>query len=142
MIMGISSLVFVPLLAIAIVHFLWALGFNYPVKDQKTLARTVAGFKDIEKMPPRLMSALVGIGVLSAGIWILAMADPAPNLTLTFGGIILAIIFLGRGLIGFTKKWAEITPEEPFRTFDRKFYSPLSIGIGLGTLILVLWRIF
>ncbi len=140
--MGIAALVFIPLLAIALVHFIWALGFNYPAKDQKSLARTVAGFKGIEKMPPRIMSALVGIGILSAGIWVLAMADPMDSLILTLGGTILALIFLGRGIFGYTKKWAKITPEEPFRMLDKKIYSPLCIGIGAGILSLVFWRIF
>ncbi len=142
MIMGIASLVFIPLLAIALVHFIWALGFNYPVKDEKTLAQTVAGFKDIEKMPPRIMSALVGAGILGAGIWVLAMADPMQSLTLTLGGAILALVFLGRGIFGYTKKWAELTPEQPFRTLDKKLYSPLCIAIGVGILSLVFWRVF
>ena len=141
MIMGISSLVFIPLLAIAMVHFIWALGFNYPVKDEKILARSVAGFKGIEKMPPRFMSFLVGIGVLSAGIWVLAMADPAPNFILTLGGAVLALGFFGRGFFGYTERWAKITPEEPFRTLDKKFYSPLCIFIGAGVLFLVIWRV-
>ena len=142
MIMGIAGLVFIPLLSVALVHFIWALGFNYPVKDEKILARTVAGFKGIEKMPPRFLSFLVGLGVLSAGIWVLAMADPAPNLVLTLGGVALSLGFLGRGFFGYTKRWAKITPEEPFRTLDKKFYSPLCIYIGVGILVLVVWRIF
>ncbi len=141
MIMGISSLVFVPLLAIAMVHFLWAFGFNYPVKDQKTLAHTVAGFKGNDTMPPRYISALVGILVLIAGIWVLAMADPAPSAILTSGGVVLTLVFLGRGVVGYTKRWAEITPKEPFRSLDKKFYSPLCLGIGVGILVLVLWRV-
>ncbi len=142
MIMGIASLVFIPLLAIALVHFIWALGFNYPVKDEKTLARTVAGFKDVKKMPPKTLSALVGAGVLGAGIWVLAMADPMDSSILTLGGAILALVFLGRGALGYTKKWEEITPEQPFRALDKKIYSPLCLAIGAGILFLTLWRIF
>ncbi len=139
--MGIASLVFVPLLSISLVHFVWALGFNYPVRDEKALARTVAGFKGIEKMPNRFLSALIGFATLFAGIWVLAMADPKESLILTLGGAILVLVFLGRGIIGYTKRWAELTPEEPFRTLDKKIYSPLCIFIGSGILFLVIWRL-
>ena len=142
MISGIAALIFVPLLAIALVHFIWALGSTYPVKDSKTLAKTVAGFRDIEKMPPRILTAVVGLFILGAGIWVLAMADPMDSFTLTMGGIILTLIFLGRGIFGFTKKWAELTPEQPFRSLDKKLYSPLCVGVGIGILVIVLWRIF
>lgn len=141
MITGIASLTFVPLLAIAMVHIMWAFGSTWPALDEKTLARTVAGFRDIENMPPRFMSAFVAIGVLTAGVWVLAMADPQESLLMTIGGAVFTAIFLGRGIISFTPQWREKTPEEPFRTMDRKFYSPLCIGIGLGFLVLTVWRI-
>jgi len=142
MIMGIASLIFVPMLAIAMVHFIWAFGFNWPVKDEKALARTVAGFKGIEKMPPRLLSAAVAIGVLFAGVWVLAMADPQPSFILSFGGAIIALGFFARGVIGYSKKWHEITPEQPFRKLDKKIYSPLCLFIGVGIFVLLLWRVF
>ena len=140
--MGISSLIFIPLLAISIVHLMWTFGSTYPTKSEKALAQTVAGFKGIEKMPPRLASLAVSIATLFAGIWALSMADPAPNTTLTLGGAILSLIFLARGIFGYTKKWQTITPEEPFRAMDRKIYSPLCIGLGLGFAFLVVWRVF
>ncbi len=140
--MGIASLVFIPLLAISIVHLMWAFGSTYPVKSEKALAKTVAGFKGIEKMPPRLASFAVSVGTLFTGIWALSMADPAPSATLTIGGAILSLIFLGRGVFGYTKKWQALTPEEPFRSMDKKIYSPLCIALGLGFAFLVVWRMF
>jgi len=141
MIAGISSLVFIPLLAIFMVHILWAFGSTWPAQDQKTLARTVTGFKGVEHMPPRIASAAVAIAVLAAGTWALFMSDPAPNPLLTLGGGVLAFVFLGRGVAGYTKKWRDLTPEEPFATFDRKLYSPLCLGIGIGFLFLTIWRL-
>lgn len=141
MIMGIASLVFIPLLAISLVHLMWAFGSTYPVKSEKALAQTVAGFKGIEKMPPRLASFAVSAGALFAGIWALSMADPAPSSILTTGGIILSLVFLARGVFGYTKKWQALTPEEPFRAMDKKIYSPLCIFIGVGFLTLILWRV-
>lgn len=141
MIAGIASLVFIPLLAISMVHFLWAFGSNWPAQDQKSLAHTVAGFKDIERMPPRIMSAAVAIGILLAGLWALSMSSPLPNPILTVGGAVLTLVFLTRGIIGFTSLWRDLTPEEPFATFDKKLYSPLCIGLGLGFLFLTIWRL-
>lgn len=141
MIAGIASLIFVPLLAISMVHLLWAFGSKWPAQDQKSLARTVVGFKDIERMPPRIMSAAVAVGILTAGIWALSMSGPLPNPTITTGGIVLTLVFLARGIVGFTPWWRNLTPEEPFATFDKKLYSPLCIALGLGFLFLTIWRL-
>lgn len=141
MILGFAALVFVLLLAISMVHFMWAFGSTWPLKDQKTLAHTVAGFRGVEKMPPRMASFGVAVLIFIAGLWALAMSAPSPNWKLTFGGALLTCVFLGRGLIGFTKWWRVKTPQEPFATLDRKIYSPLCCGIGLGFLFLTLWRI-
>lgn len=138
---GISSLVFVPLLAIFFAHIMWAFGSTWPVKDQKMLARTVAGFKGIEKMPPRFATFGVAIAAFAAGIIGLLLSDPETNNTLTLLGVLLAGIFLFRGILGFTSKWRELTPEEPFRTLDRKIYSPLCIGIGICFVTLVAMRL-
>jgi len=142
MLSGLASLIFIPLLAISIVHMAWAFGATYPVKDEKMLARTVAGFKDIEKMPPRLASFAVSLLSFAAGIWALALTDPSPSPLLTAGGILLALAFLGRGIIGYSKRWRELTPEEPFASLDKKIYSPLFIFIGTGFLTLSALRIF
>ncbi|MCF6326466.1 MAG: DUF3995 domain-containing protein [Devosiaceae bacterium] len=142
MLAGLASLIFIPLLAISIVHMAWAFGATYPVKDEKMLARTVAGFKNIEKMPPRLASFAVSLLAFGAGIWALALTDPNPSLLLTAGGVLLTLVFLVRGIIGYSKFWRELTPEEPFTSLDKKIYSPLFIFIGTGFLTLSALRIF
>ena len=43
---------------------------------QKLLAQTVVGFKDIERMPPRLASLAVAVATFTAGCFALALADP------------------------------------------------------------------
>ncbi len=140
MIAGIASLIFIPLLAIAMVHVMWAFGSTWPVSDQKTLARTVTGFKSVERMPPRLLSALVAVLALVAGIWALSLSGPERDPMLVGGGVLLGLVFLARGIAGFTAWWRCLTPEEPFATFDKKVYSPLSLCIGLGFLFLTIWR--
>ncbi len=73
--MLISSLMFIALLAVSMAHFLWALGRTWPIRDEKLLAQTVVGFRDIERMPPRLASFGVALAALAAGIFGLALAD-------------------------------------------------------------------
>jgi len=128
MLSGLASLIFIPLLAISIVHMAWAFGATYPVKD--------------EKMPPRLASFAVSLLSFAAGIWALALTDPSTSVLLTIGGVLLTLAFLGRGIFGYTKRWRELTPEEPFASLDKKIYSPLFIFIGTGFLILSALRIF
>lgn len=140
MMAGIASLVFMPLLAVFFAHTLWAFGRTWPVDNEQALARTVIGTKDVSGMPPRWMSGLVAFFILIAGLWALLLSDPAPNLILTLGGALLTFVFLLRGIAGYTPKWRELTSEEPFASFDKKVYSPLCLGIGLGFAILTIWR--
>jgi len=61
--------------------------------------------------------------------------------TRTILGVFCAILFLGRGVLGYTSGWRARFSAEPFATLDRKNYSPLSLWIGAGFLILVILRL-
>ena len=140
--MPVSAIVFVPLLAIAIAHFVWALGATWPIRDEHLLARTVVGKPGITRMPNRFLTLLVAIGILAAGVVALALADhDAGGLPLTLVGTALAAFFLARGVVGYTPRWRARFPEEPFATLDRKNYSPLSLILGAGFVILVVMRL-
>ena len=129
---GLASLIFIPLLAISIVHMMWAFGSTYPAKTQIDLVRTVAGFKGVQKMPPRLASFAVSVVIFIAGLWALALTDPSDSMLLTAGGLALFLVFLLRGVLGYTSWWREKAPEEPFATFDVKVYAPLCLFIATG----------
>lgn len=140
--MFISALICVSLLAISFAHLMWSLGVRWPTRDEALLARTVTGFAGVTKMPPRWMSLGVAVLTFAASVWALALADHnggGPLLTLI--GVVLGAIFLARGVIGFTPGWAQKTPEEPFRSNDRRVYSPMCIALGVGFLALVLMRL-
>lgn len=139
MITGIASLTFIPLLAISLAHLIWALGGTYPARSPDLLAKTVMGMPGRTKVP-RLPSAAIAIAIFAAGLVALSLADPDAGTSLITLGGALALVFLGRGAIGYTKAWRERTPIEPFRTMDRKFYSPLCLALGVGFVFLVLWR--
>ncbi|KKB12820.1 hypothetical protein VE25_05100 [Devosia geojensis] len=136
--MLVSSLLFIALLAVSVAHFLWSLGRTWPIRDEKLLAQTVVGFKDVERMPPRLASFALAVAILAAGILALALADhDAGGLGLTLLGLVPAAVFLARGIVGYTPWWAALTPEPNFRLNDARVYSPLCIALGLGFLTLV-----
>ncbi|MDP1729752.1 MAG: DUF3995 domain-containing protein [Devosia sp.] len=140
--MLVAAVVFVPLLAVAIAHFVWSVGGTWPIRDEALLARTVVGLPGITRMPPRIMSFGVALATLAAGVAALALADDSGGgAWLTIIGALLAMVFLGRGAIGFTAAWRARFPEEPFATLDRKNYSPLCLAIGAGFLILVVLRL-
>ncbi len=141
MISGIASLTFIPLLAMALVHMLWAFGATYPARDEETLAKTVVGMKGVTTMPPRLVSFSLSLFFFAAGIWALALTDPGHSSVLDVGGIGLAMVFLMRGAVGLSAPWREKMSEEPFATFNRKLYSPLCLLIGTGFSILTILRL-
>lgn len=139
--MLVAALVFVPLLAVAIAHFLWAIGSRWPIRDPELLARTVIGRPGIDRVP-RLAAFVVAVLVLAAGIVALALADPAGGgWLLNLVGIALAVAFICRGIVGYTAAWRAQFPLEPFATLDRRNYSPLCLFIGLGFAVLVIMRL-
>lgn len=140
--MLVASLMFVALLAVSFAHFLWSLGRTWPIRNEKLLAQTVVGLKDIEHMPPRIASLAVSMATLAAGILALALADKAAGgIWLTLAGLLPASLFLARGILGYTPWWAERTPEPNFRLNDARVYSPLCIALGLGFIALVALRL-
>ena len=139
--MLIAAITFIPLLAIAIAHFMWSMGMSWPIRDKAMLARTVIGRPGATRVP-RLASLLIAFLVLAAGIVGLALADKTGGgIWLTLVGAVLAAVFLARGAIGYTAGWRAQFPEEPFASLDRRNYSPLSLFIGAGFLLLVLMRL-
>ena len=140
--MLVGSLTFVPLLMVALAHFFWALGSTWPIKNETLLAQTVVGTPGVTRMPNRFVTFIVSLLVLAAGIVALALADhTSGGITLTLLGVLLAIVFIARGILGYTPGWRARFPTEPFATLDRKNYSPLCLWIGAGYIILVLMRL-
>ena len=140
--MLIAAFMFIALLAVSTAHFLWSIGRSWPIRNEKLLAQTVVGFEGIERMPPRLASFAVSVATLAAGIIALALADhDSGGLSLSLIGLPLAAVFLARGMVGYTRWWAQKTPEPNFRLNDRRVYSPLCLFLGLGFVALVILRL-
>jgi hypothetical protein len=126
---------------IGALHLLWALRIYFPYPNEQSLARAVVGLRDITRMPPRAASATVGlllIGAAGAAIAMGAYSEQVPAIKplLLPLGLILAAVFLIRGIIGILPAFERATPEQPFLTLNRRFYSPLCGLIGIGFLFL------
>jgi hypothetical protein len=140
--MLIAAFMFIAMLAVSTAHFVWSLGKTWPIRNEKLLAQTVCGFKDIERMPPRPASFAVAVATISAGVIALALADhDGGGSLLTFTGAVLALVFLARGVIGYTTWWAAKTPEPNFRFNDRRVYSPMCLFLGAGYITLIVMRL-
>ena len=140
--MVVGSLTFVPLLMVAVAHFIWSLGGTWPIRNEPLLAQTVVGTPGVKRMPARWATFVVSVLILTMGVAALALADHnSGGILLTLLGALLAIIFIGRGVLGYTPAWRARFPTEPFATLDRKNYSPLCFWIGAGFLILVVMRL-
>jgi len=132
----------IALLAVGIAHLLWSVGIMWPIRDEQLLARTVAGFPGVERMPAKWKSFGVAVAAFIACVIAFSVADPvAGGATLTLLAAATGLVFLARGAIGYTAWWAARTPTEPFRTLDRKNYSPLCLALGVAFLFLVLVRL-
>jgi hypothetical protein len=137
----IAAVLGIILIAIALAHLLWSVGIMWPIRDGKLLAQTVVGTPGVERMPPFYVSFGVFLLTAIACVIAFAVADPTSGgLPLTVLALLAGLVFLARGAVGYTGWWAQKTPTQPFRAFDRKTYSPLCLVLGAGFLLLVLVR--
>jgi hypothetical protein len=140
--MAIASLVCIALLIVSLAHFMWGFGRRWPVADEAMLARIVTGRTGTTRMPPWYRSLALAILTLGAAVLALALADhDAGAWKLTAVGAVVALIFLARGIAGYVPAWQRLTPEQPFRSYDVRYYSPLCLIIGLGVALLVILRL-
>lgn len=137
-----TIVLFVVFLDIAIIHGMWGFQIWWPERDEQKLARTIVGSPGIKRMPapvPCFVVAAMMIGaailvLLLGGLWSLPIL---PLWLIRWAAIALIAGLLLRGLIGFTGFWVRLFPEEPFRTFNRRYYSPLCLILAAGIVMLL-----
>ncbi len=122
------------LVLIGVIHALWGLEIWVPIRDEERLARAVVGAKDVTRMPGKIPCFLVvaGFCVMIAAVWTNHLIL---SRIILLGG---CAIFLGRGVIAYTAFWRRMTPEQPFATYDQKYYAPLCLAIAAGIAIVLL----
>jgi hypothetical protein len=139
-----ASAVSLVLIALAALHAYWGLGGVWPGDDPRSAAMTVAGFKGIQAMPPPLACFAVA-GVLTvAAMWVQALAGGItafPKWLVVLGGIAMAFVFLARGVAAYLPAWRQITPEQPFASYDVTLYGPLCLALGAAVAALTWARI-
>jgi hypothetical protein len=121
------------LIALAALHAYWGLGGVWPGEDSRSLAMTVAGFKGIQAMPPPLACFVVAGVLIVAAMWVQALAvviTVLPKFLTVLGGIAMAFVFLARGVAAYLPAWRQITPEQPFASYDMTLYGPLCLALG------------
>jgi len=129
-------------LAISIIHGVWGFQVWWPERDEQKLARTIVGRRGIKRMPAPVQCFAVTAIMFGAAILILLLGGfwslpILPFWLIRWAAIALAAGLLLRGLIGFTGFWARLLPEEPFRTYDRRYYSPLCLLLAVGIVVLM-----
>ena len=128
------------LMAIAALHAYWGLGGVWPGADAASCARTVVGFTSATSMPgPSLaVAAALCFSAIVALVLGGIIASPFPFFILGPAALAITLVFLGRGIAGFTPAWRRLTPEQPFATLDVRYYSPLCLAIGAGLALLAI----
>lgn len=119
---------------IAALHFAWALSIWVPIRDEEQLARTVVGAKGVTRMPGTIPCMLVvtGLATIVIALWFQQFVLFRVILWGAFA------VFLLRGAIAYTKFWRKMTPEEPFNSYDQRYYAPLCLAISVGLLLTLL----
>ena len=119
-----------------LVHLAWAFGSTFPYANEQALARAVVGRRGITRMPPMAASAFVALCLFGASLWALLLGRlveaPVSDWLIAPGGLVLAAVFLLRGVIGILPTFEQALPEQPFLRLNRLFYSPLCLLIGMA----------
>lgn len=135
-----AVIIAIPLAAIAALHAYWGIGGVWPGIDQRSCARAVAGFKGVDSMPSPAASFAVAALIVVVTLVVLALggvfAAPFARQSLAGAAFFVALVFLFRGVLGFTPFWRRFTPEMPFARLDTRYYSPLCLVIGAGLALL------
>lgn len=119
------------LAAIAALHAYWGFGGLWPGRDAADCARRTGGFRGARSMPgPAACFAVAAALAIAALIPIFLVGRF--GMLAALAGLAVALVFLGRGVAGFTPAWRRLTPEQPFASLDVRYYSPLCLIIGAG----------
>jgi hypothetical protein len=123
------------LAGLAALHVAWGRGSSFPLSDAEHLSDAVAG--STSTPPPAACYAVAG--ALTAASALVAGAPRRGSWLQRTGTTVVAGVFAGRALLGFTGRTDLVAPggttSERFRELDRTRYSPLCALIAVGSLL-------
>ena len=120
--------------ALALLHVFWGVG---GVTARSVAIPEVSGKPAFEASGPATFAVAAALAL--AGLLILArgglLSSPLPPFFIDAGAFLVAAAFLLRAigdfrLVGFFKR----VRDTPFAAWDTRLFTPLSLGIGLGSL--------
>ena len=126
-----AAILTLTLAPIAVLHAYWGFGGVWPGSDAADCARRVGGFRGVRAMPSPAACFTVAAAIAIAALVPMFLVGRFGVLS-ALAGLAVALVFLGRGVAGFTPAWRRHTPEQPFATLDVRYYSPLCLAIGIG----------
>lgn len=92
-------------------------------------------------MPPTGLTVAAALLIFIAGLLPLMFVSGAPSglpaNVAWMGMLLLAGIFLVRGILAFVPFFRSRHWQEPFSTLDRRFYGPLCLVIGVGYVLIL-----
>ncbi len=135
-----AVLLFLAVFAVAGAHALWATGSAFPAKNRKQLSKAVVGFRGPDRMPQAWLIVVVAFALLFSAFWALVLGGliSMPAWLAVSVGVLVALVYLARGIAGYMRFWQMMTPKKPFRRLDRIYYSPFSLLAGLAFVILII----
>jgi hypothetical protein len=124
--------------AIALLHFSWALGGDWPAPKGENLAIYVTAGT---RRPGRAMTLAVATAIAAAAAVVaLSRVKVEPPWDILAGGayFVVTLVFFGRGVAGYFPALWRRAEGLPFRRLNRVFYSPLCLAIGAALAINIL----
>lgn len=139
----VGEILAVILAAASLLYVLWAAGLTFPFANEQALARSLIGRRGITRVPSRRAFLYMAVLMLAAAIaaWLLggfSEAVPQSKPFLAPVGLLLGLIFLGRGIAGVLPAFERAAPEQPYLSLNRRIYSPACAVVGVAFLYLTL----
>lgn len=125
-------LLVVTLGALALIHIAWSLGYWFPIRQEEELVKAVIGGRGVTRMPGPIPCGLVAAGLIIVICGVLMRGHWAADIIL-WGA---AVVFGVRGGAVRLSCWRKMTSQEPFATYDQRYYGPLCLALAAGLAIL------
>lgn len=128
---ALAVVLFAILLGLSMLHFQWARGSHWPAASEEALARAAVG-DGRRRMPGQIACLAVSVLLLAIGLWPLVSLGYVGEAWAQRVSVVIAGAVAARGIGGFTPRWRQFFHDEPFTTYDRRYYSPFCIVLGLA----------